>query len=283
MAENGVKGGEMTDPAQQPEQSEISRWSVLEWFAVFSATVLLVSISWEWGYWSAFGISFREIPISFTDMADNPALLPIAMISFCGVVIFALQLRARGFRINAETVSGRPRLAKFLRFLASKWLLIFTLVLAALQVHFWGEINILFLFVFFLELYTFVWLWLWRWFFWHPRAPSHPGLAMFFIFVPVLCPTIYCLGWLLAVNAANATPTLMYLKMGESIQEKRLALVKNTHNFVYAYDSEKNALIMFPWSSVHGIVLDATPEWNIRVPFVTPRIKSEKVQHDFRI
>ena len=86
----------MSENATKEEVRSSSRSRIIaEWLAIISILIIALSFAisfvWEWGYWSAFGLSLAEIPMSIENLASSIlAWFPALIWSAIAVVISIL-------------------------------------------------------------------------------------------------------------------------------------------------------------------------------------------------
>ncbi len=229
--------------AEKSGSTLFARLSIVEWIALLGALSLGYSFFWEWGFWSALDVSLREIPISSADIVGSLAWVEGLIIVIIGTVtLIAFGRRAEGYKSEDELIRGSP----FPRFTKLIWrgtdiFLPIMIVLAVGTVAYrFGKVPpmLLFLFVFV------AWHYFINWAFNHPRAPRNVPLFLFCYFAPVfflLQP--YVLGREAAGDTiAEKETASVFLMTGKTVQKKQLILLRNSHDFVYAYDSENGLL-----------------------------------------
>ena len=283
----------MTDATEKPKQLEsqqsnqtkstdkergILRFPAAEWAALISGLFFVFSLFWEWGYWSALGISLVEIPLAFEDMADSVIIwLPKAGLLIFGIVVYGLLVyRIEGFQNEEELLSNSPspRLIGFMR--RNEWAMWVLIVLGGIgvQAYLYGEIPPTLVF----WAGMIIWGCFMPWVFNHPRAPKRNAFFYLLYFAPVMCLYFYMTGRDVAdqiITESAQNPAYVFLKEEKGMREKRLILLRNSHEFVYAYDPVEKMIMTLPWPIVDRIATDATPDSGIRVPFL-PRDDGNK-------
>lgn len=243
--------------------------SIVEWIALIGVVALGNSLCWEWGFWDALDVSFGEIPISFTDMVENLAWVPVFMVPIIGAAILvALTRRIEEFKSEDEIIKEArfPRFVKFHREAPYTVIFIMLLIVVGLQAYFIGTVQPLLFFFFVLIL----WGYFVPWVFGHSRAPKNAPLYFFCCYVPMFFLLSYMSGREIAGNIISENKTAnVFLMTGKIVQKKQLILLRSSHDFVYAYDSENGLLLTLPWSSVVRIDAKSNPNPGIKIPIIS--------------
>ena len=259
-----------TEKPEQLEEKGVLRFPAVEWAALISGLLFVFSLFWEWGYWSALEISLVEIPLAFEDMADSVIIwLPkSALLFFVIVVYILLTYRIEGFRSEEELLSISPRPIRFMRKYERVMWIVVIVIGICVQAYLYGKIPLILAFLGCMA----IWMRFIPWFFNHPRAPKRNAFFYLLYFTPIMCMYFYMAGRSVAeqiITESAQNPAHVFLKEGNGMREKRLILLRNSHEFVYAYDPVEKMIVTLPWPIVDRIATDAIPDSSIRIPFLS--------------
>ena len=258
--------------------------SAAELIAVFTVLTIIASFLWEWGYWSVFGISISEMPLSFENLASVvsawlPWVLFWIMPGFFLRFPAMLRKMEKDDKIRQQLKGGPVERAKAAVTLVKNnntlsivvsCLLISIAFFALYQVITEKGVHPFIMYgvaVFILRGYTM------------RACKSFATLKAIRIiwgvsYVFLFGGYFYAVGRTIANVEVNGFSNLaqISIKMREAQVEKEMLILRNNHDFVYAYDPKFKKLMIMPWHSIAHISFDSEVNVNVAFPPRIPNI-----------
>ena len=274
MAGKG-KIGEMTDAMKKNEQPEalaekfgkgwLLRLSVTEWVAILVVSIILCSLLWELGYWGTFRISLSEIPLSLESVASVVSSGFVWMLMWCLPLLLVWPLSVISM---PKEKKQRVRRSNFAHLLMWVYFIGFAF-LCGTQIYYEAQVHpytalvtvmlLMVLIIYSIPLRVF-------------NSAAKNKIKYCFLIL-MMCGFFYTAGRMVAgAEVDNGTLALVSVKMGDKIKEKEVIILRNNHDFVYAYDFNAKKVIIMPWISVLYISIDAESNENVRFPLSWPNI-----------
>ena len=259
-----------TEKTEQPEKAEengagkpglFSRFYIAEWIAIAGVMVIAISFVWEWGYWSSFGISLAEIPMSVENLASSilvwvPELfLPVAALGMWAYL---------GFRTGSQVAEAKEAVEVLRQKNIKDWarvisinhiwiprVLIMSSILAPLVLQYIaGKIYIIYIWSIVGLAVAFV------------ISKKYNTKSAFVSFVVVfMCIYVYIQACASAFQDVENPAMIAQLHMDDDkIKEKSVIVLRNSADFVFAYDVDSEKLDIIPWRMIAFINYQTVPK-----------------------
>ena len=278
----------MTDAPEKTEQPEkaaenggakpglFSRFNVAEWFAVWSVLAIVVSFAWEWGYWSFFGVSLAEMPMSLENLAGAIlAWMPFFLLTAMTLSIFFLWL--------LPNLRDCARLWMAIDIVAENnhkiWFRIADAVAPAVMVI--SITGLLAAFVFpvypkfikqlpYLEGLSAVGFYCFLRFF-----RVHFAVQMFFYAAVLIWAAFSAARFVASEDIMHAPLARIEIKLNGEFVKREMRVLRNSHDFVYAYDPTNKKLSILPWRLIERVSYDAGIDAPVRIPSIFRKDKKQ--------
>ena len=279
----------MTDATEKSEQPKatvengedksglFSPVSVAGWFAIGGVLIIAISFVWEWGYWSFFGVSLAEIPMSVENLASAIfAWMPFFLLAAMTMSVFFMQL-VPSFREYTEVflqMKSMPnedqRLwVRIILAITPAVLIIMIAVIPIMGIYFlYPELSALLPYGLFLAILGFYSLF---------RFFSVHFIVWVMFSAAVLIWAIFGMARFVASEDIIYGPRAhidIRLETNDEIM-KRMIILRNSHDFIYAYNPTSQKLLIVPWDMVRRITYNAEIDTPIRMPSIFRLRKKE--------
>ena len=260
----------MTDATEKTEQTANNSGSesppfspaiIAGWIAIGGVLMIVVSFFWEWGYWQFFGVSLSHVPMSLDHLggvvlAWMPKFLTVAMtigsVLSAWWVIYGFKVAADKRRLaqfdeqDGDLVRGTRAITHVSHLLDGLWapgiVLLFVADGTFENFPFWIVLIGAF------------------------SCAIIDGLLCYYRYARRVIWTLFYMGILtygffhLAQHFAAADAAkpraLIHIKVGNDVQKKRAIVLRNYHDFVYAYDPSSEKIVILPWATITRISYD---------------------------
>ena len=252
-------------PVNAPQGNPPSLFRRVGEMAAFGTVLwFIIALALEAGYWGGFGISLAEIPFSIQQLLDSVLVwlpkLPVVLLLYVFYEVAAI--KAWGLKIG-DDVFPPFKYSKELAHKANWWCLFFV-ALSLIQIALTGELF----FVLTYSLIYFVWYYAGRIILNHTIFARFKSvkILMSLSVVPFLA-MLYFLGFWFSIHDSTNSDKIaaVQYKKSSNIESENLAILRNTGDFIIAYNPDLQHLRIIPQGVVRELVFHSKPNWNITV------------------